>query len=33
MCHQGYLADTPGFSKLKLSNLKNHEIKNFYPDF
>ncbi|MDO7983614.1 MAG: ribosome small subunit-dependent GTPase A [Pigeon pea little leaf phytoplasma] len=33
MCHQGYLADTPGFSKLKLSNLKTNEIKNFYPDF
>ncbi|MDO8059193.1 ribosome small subunit-dependent GTPase A ['Crotalaria aegyptiaca' phytoplasma] len=33
MCHQGYLADTPGFSKLTLSNLKTNEIKNFYPDF
>ncbi len=31
--HEGYIADTPGFSKLDLSEIKAEEIKNFYNDF
>jgi ribosome biogenesis GTPase len=31
--HEGYIADTPGFSKLDLSDIKVEEIKNFYNDF
>ncbi|MDV3167915.1 MAG: ribosome small subunit-dependent GTPase A [Candidatus Phytoplasma stylosanthis] len=31
--HEGYIADTPGFSKLDLLNFKIEEIKNFYEDF
>ncbi|WCA22652.1 ribosome small subunit-dependent GTPase A [Candidatus Phytoplasma oryzae] len=30
---EGYIADTPGFSKLFLFNIKPKEIKNFYDDF
>ncbi|KXT29243.1 ribosome small subunit-dependent GTPase A [Candidatus Phytoplasma oryzae] len=29
----GYIADTPGFSKLFLLDIKPQEIKNFYDDF
>lgn len=31
--HEGYIADTPGFSKLNLLNLEVEEIKNLYDDF
>ncbi|MDC9032187.1 ribosome small subunit-dependent GTPase A [Columbia Basin potato purple top phytoplasma] len=31
--HEGYIADTPGFSKLDLLAFKTEEIKNFYDDF
>ncbi|WP_341266813.1 ribosome small subunit-dependent GTPase A [Candidatus Phytoplasma fraxini] len=31
--HEGYIADTPGFSKLDLLEFKPEEIKNFYDDF
>ncbi|MDV3166999.1 MAG: ribosome small subunit-dependent GTPase A [Vigna little leaf phytoplasma] len=31
--HNGYIADTPGFSKLDVSNIAAEEIKNFYHDF
>ncbi|WP_153368823.1 ribosome small subunit-dependent GTPase A [Candidatus Phytoplasma sacchari] len=30
---KGYIADTPGFSKLFLLDIKPNEIKNFYDDF
>lgn len=30
---EGYIADTPGFSKLFLFNIDLKEIKNFYNDF
>ncbi|WP_323847592.1 MAG: ribosome small subunit-dependent GTPase A [Phytoplasma sp.] len=31
--HEGYIADTPGFSKLDLLEFQPEEIKNFYDDF
>ncbi|WAN63272.1 Ribosome small subunit biogenesis RbfA-release protein RsgA [Candidatus Phytoplasma rubi] len=31
--HEGYIADTPGFSKLDLLNFQIEEVKNFYDDF
>lgn len=28
-----YIVDTPGFSSLNINNLKEDEVKNYYPDF
>ncbi|AGL90122.1 ribosome small subunit-dependent GTPase A [Candidatus Phytoplasma australiense] len=31
--NNGFIADTPGFSKLDLSGFSYQNLKNFYPDF
>ncbi|MBP3059506.1 ribosome small subunit-dependent GTPase A [Texas Phoenix palm phytoplasma] len=31
--NEGYIADTPGFTKLNLSDINFNEVKNFYNDF
>jgi ribosome biogenesis GTPase / thiamine phosphate phosphatase len=28
-----YIVDTPGFSSLNINNLKEDEVKNYFPDF
>lgn len=31
--HKGFIADTPGFSKVDFSLFYKEELKNYYPDF
>jgi ribosome biogenesis GTPase len=33
LIHDGYIVDTPGFSKIEFTIYRDYELKAFYPDF